>query len=396
MTSLLDFCSTDLQRTLIQHHLDGKSSRKIAELLGRPAGYSSAVRKIIQMVKQAAEDRGFAPEQHRTIVVPPSQVVTGYSDLVRYPEDDPLGRIVGWIKTNRKLAQQVNDARGLIEAMALDLPRMQPAVYKGNVKSARHFTVIPVGDPHIGLRTWAKEVGEDWDVPIARRVYERVFRRLFERAPDTQVAVLVNTGDFFHADNIAGETARSGHKLDLDGRPGYWLEAGFQILRMMIDLALAKYQEVILVNVPGNHDDILGMALGIFANELYANEPRFSCLKGNNPFQYVERGKVALGFAHGHTCRLASLPGKMASDMPEMWGRTKYRHWFTGHVHHNQWLQFKEHPGCTVESVGIIPPKDAYAHGGAYGCGRGLQLVIFDELAGYQTDRFSETVLPSD
>ena len=85
----------------------------------------------------------------------------------------------------------------------------------------------------------------------------------------------------------------------------------------------------------------------------------------------------------------------MADDQAEMWGRTRLRHWFTGHVHHNSWLQWKEHPGCTVETVGIIPPKDAYAHGGAYGNSRGTQLVIFDER-GYTTDRFTEFVLPTD
>jgi len=68
----------------------------------------------------------------------------------------------------------------------------------------------------------------------------------------------------------------------------------------------------------------------------------------------------------------------------------------SGHVHHNQWQQFKEHPGATVESVGIIPPKDAYAHGGGYGAGRGVQGLIFDKVNGYLSQRICEIVRPTD
>ena len=395
MASLLDFCSTEQQKQIIKLYLAGLSSVEIAVKLGHPKNYSGTVRKAICRVKKAAEDRGFDPEHHRNHVVPSNQIVTGYSDLVRYPENDPLGRILGWIKTNRKLAEQINEAHAMIDAMALSVPKVEPAVYRGNIKEPHHFSVIPLGDPHIGLRTWSKEVGTDWDVPTAMRVFEKVFRRLLERTPDTEVGVLFNSGDFFHADNIAGETARSGHKLDLDGRPGFWLDAGFSLIRLLIDMALQKYSRVVFINTPGNHDDILGLALGSFVAQLYINEPRLTCQRGTNPFQYYSQGQVALGFCHGHTCKLPSLPGKMADDQAEMWGRTRLRHWFTGHVHHNSWLQWKEHPGCTVETVGIIPPKDAYAHGGAYGNSRGTQLVIFDER-GYTTDRFTEFVLPTD
>jgi hypothetical protein len=395
MTSLLDFCITARQQDIIELHLQGLSSREIARKLNLSDRHSANIREAIRTVKRRAEDRGYAPEQHRNIVLPPSQVVSGYSDLVRYPADDPLGRIVGWIKSNRKLASQLDDAKALIDAMSVEIPRVKPTRYEGRSHSPHAFTVIPIGDPHIGLCTWSNEVGVEWDIPIALRVYQEVFSRLFSRAPDTDVAVIFNSGDFFHADNIAGETTRSRHKLDLDGKPGYWLDAGFTLTRLLIDIALHKYKEVVYINTPGNHDDILGLALGRFVTHLYEKEPRLQCLPGDNLFQYYERGKVALGFCHGHTCNVKALPGKMADDQAEMWGRTRLRHWFTGHVHHNQWQQWKEHPGATVESVGIIPPKDAYAHGAGYGAGRGTQAIIFDDR-GYTTDRYVEHVRPED
>lgn len=370
----------------------GGSSDKAGELLGMSG---RNVRYALNAVKIKAADRGYDPSTGRDYSGPNQHIISGYSELVRAPDDDPLQRIIYWVKTNRKFSEQLAECQIAAEAMSYDIPKSLPIKYIGNVKTKNHFSVIPVGDPHIGLRTWAKEVGENWDVEIAMRVYRKVFERLLARAPDTEEVILFNSGDFFHADNIRGETERSGHKLDLDGRPGYWLEAGVVIMRMLIDMCLAKYKKVHFVNTPGNHDDILGQAIGVFCKHFYEDNKRFTCQIGTNPFQFVERGKVAIGFCHGHTCRLPSLPGKMADDECEMWGRTTYRHWFTGHVHHNQWVQFKEHPGCTVESVGIIPPKDAYAHGGGYGAKRGQQVCVFDKR-GFMPDRFCETVWPTD
>jgi hypothetical protein len=165
---------------------------------------------------------------------------------------------------------------------------------------------------------------------------------------------------------------------------------------MFIDACLFKYKTVEFVNVTGNHDDILGMFLGCAVGQIYKDNDRLTIQKGENPFQYIHREKVLLGFAHGHTCKLSSLPGKMADDQAPLWGKSTFRRWITGHVHHNSWLQFKEHPGCSVETVGIIPPKDAYAHGGGYGAGRGIQGVIFNKKQAYSPLRIEESVRGTD
>ena len=340
---------------------------------------------------------GYDPENDRRHVNSEEQVVSGYSTLVRLQpkEYEGTGRIMEWVKTNRTIADQLSAARAVIEAMANDLPKMRPIPERSCIYDSDKFSVIPIGDPHVGLLTWSKEVGVDWDLTIAKRVFTKVLQRILTRCPDTEEAILVNTGDFFHSDNIHNTTSRSGHNLDVDGRHGKWLDTGVVILRMMIDLCLMKYKKVTLVNVSGNHDDILGSALGVFAAHMYEDDKRVTVMRGENAFQYIHRGDVLLGFAHGHTAKLKSLPGKMADDQHELWGKTKHRHWFTGHVHHNQWQQYKEHPGCTVESVGIIPPKDAYAYGGAYGGKRTTQVVVFDKRYG-EYERYHEIVRDTD
>lgn len=392
--NLRKYCETFRQREAFEIVMQCNGDiQRAAKMMGVKV---RGVQQLMERIIRNALERGYDSATGRDFQLPSGFVASGYSELIKADEDDPLNRIVYWVKSNRKLVDQLEECRSVIEAMADDLPKLKPSQYLGNVKTKNHFTVIPIGDPHIGLRTWSREVGIDWDVKIAQRVYANVFNRLLKRTPDTNEVVVFNSGDFFHADNIRGETERSGHKLDLDGRPSYWLEAGVGIMKMLLSMCLEKYSKVHFVSTPGNHDDMLGQALGISIKHIYEAEPRLTTQIEPNPFQYVERGNILLGFCHGHSCRLAALPGKMADDQNEAWGRTSYRHWFTGHVHHNQWIQFKEHPGCTVESVGILPPRDAYAYGAAYGGSRGTQLCVFDQHKGYMPDRFTETVLPSD
>lgn len=369
----------------------GKSTKDIAE------AYNMSFSVVLRRIK-ALKETGYDPANDRDYKNPENQLVSGYSTLVRHKhkDDSSTGRVMEWVKTNVHISRQVETAGAIVESMIADVKPLPVIPFENKVSTSDQFTVIPIGDPHIGLMTWSKEVGEDWDLKIADRVYRNVFKRLLSNLPDTEECILVNTGDFFHADNIQGETSRSKHKLDLDGRHGKWLDAGFVIIRMFIDACLRKFKKVEFINVPGNHDDILGRAIGSYVWQLYRDNPRIQVQKGDSPFQYVKRGKVLLGFAHGHTCKLSSLPGKMADDQFKLWGKTTYRHWITGHVHHNSWTQFKEHPGCKVETVGIIPPKDAYAHGGAYGAARGIQGIIFDKKIGYSPKRIEETVRETD
>jgi len=359
--------------------------------------YSMSHSVLLRRIKKL-KATGYDPANDRDYNNPENHPVAGYSTLVRHKSasDSSTGKVLEWVKTRVDVRNQMDAATAMIDTMIADIKPLPVIPFKNYVATSDQFTVIPIGDPHIGLMTWSKEVGEDWDIKIADRVYRKVFKRLLTNLPDTEECVLVNTGDFFHADNIQGETSRSRHKLDLDGRHGKWLDAGFVIMRMFIDACLRKFKKVEFINVPGNHDDILGRAIGSYVWQLYRDNERINVQKGDSPFQYVRRGNVLLGFAHGHTCKLSSLPGKMADDQYKLWGRTTYRHWICGHVHHNSWVQFKEHPGCKVETVGIIPPKDAYAHGGAYGADRGIQGIIFDKKIGYSPRRIEETVRGTD
>lgn len=370
--------------------LNGLTTSEIA------AKYNMSER-VVQIRKAKLKRTGFDPENHRHHHNPENQLVKGYTTLTRYPDDDPLGRVLEWVKTNVSLSDQVDAVQRIIDSLAEQVKPVHSVKYGGVSRpSKEHVTVIPIGDPHVGLMTWAKEVGADWDIKIALRVYHKVFTRLLEECRDTEECILINTGDFFHADNIQGETSRSKHKLDLDGRHGKWLDAGGALLCMFIDFCLKKFKKVTFINVPGNHDDILGRFLGTLAELTYRNEKRLTVLKGDSPRQYQQRGVVAIGAAHSHLCKLKQLPQAMAMDVPQIWGATKLRLFLTGHVHHESETIFKDNNGVMVCTAGIVPPADAYAHGAGYGSYRTIQAVTIDTVRGEISNRPMATVRPDD
>ena len=115
--------------------------------------------KLVERIKENAAKSGYDIDNNRLIDNGPTQVVSGYSSLVRMPENDPAGRILEWVKTNRRIADQLEDAKVAIQAFASEIEPVK-IISKPKFKAnPNNFTVIPLGDPHIGLMTWAKEVG---------------------------------------------------------------------------------------------------------------------------------------------------------------------------------------------------------------------------------------------
>jgi hypothetical protein len=53
----------------------------------------------------------------------------------------------------------------------------------------------------------------------------------------------------------------------------------------------------------------------------------------------------------------------MATRRPDDWAGSRFRHWYTGHVHH---LSQKEFSGATVETLRTLAAKDAYAWENGY------------------------------
>lgn len=315
-----------------------------------------------------AARRGWAPEHQMVHPVAPGYAVKGTSTL--YGDDGSVR--AQWVKTTADQQAQQEAIETALAALVADLPRVAPRKASG-VWSTDLLTAYPIGDPHIGMYSWAAETGEDWDLELARKVHCSAMDALVQAAPATEQAIIVNLGDALHYDSMEAKTPRSGHMLDADGRYAKVIDVAVMTIRQCIESALAKHKFVHVVNVRGNHDETGAMWLARLLAIAYEREPRVTVDVTPSVFNYYRWGKVLIGMHHGHSCKPDKLPGVMAADRASDWGECSWRYWWQGHIHHES---KKEYPGVSVESFNTLAAKDAYANDGGWRSGRTMQAIV--------------------
>lgn len=336
------------------------SQRKAAEALGINK------RTIERRVARLAA-RGHAPSYDMTHPVPDGFRVKGVSTL--YGADHTVRQ--QWVKSQIDPERQREMFVAACEAMVADLPKVPPRK-AGEAYIGKLLTAYPIGDPHVGMRAWAEECGDDWDLSIAERIHCAAMAALVESSPATDRALLVNLGDLFHYDSMSPVTPTSGHLLDADGRYAKMIAVGVKIIRQCIETALTKHRSVHVINAPGNHDPTGALWLSVALSHVYENEPRVTVDRNPSVFAYYRFGKNLIGVHHGHTCKPDKLPGVMAADRAKDWGETLHRYWWMGHIHH---ASLKEYPGVSVESFNTLAVKDAYATSGGWRSRESMQAI---------------------
>ena len=348
--------------------MTGRTVVEAAKLLGMHE-------RTLRAHKARMARQGWSPEHDMTKTVPDGFHLKGTSTL--YDKDGKAK--LQWVKTSIDHERQRELFIAAAKAMAAELPQVsrvaEPLATMGNL-----MAVYPIGDAHIGMRAWGEETqGADWDMTEAVRVQCGAMAALVDLAPPAEQAVIINLGDWFHADNMEGTTSRSGHSMDLDGRYAKMIDVGIRVMRQCITSALEKHKTVRVINVVGNHDDTGALWMSVALRHAYENEPRVQIDKSPAAFHYIEFGKVLIGTHHGHTCKAERLPGVMAADQAKAWGRTEHRYWYLGHVHHQS---VKEYAGVSVESFNTLTAKDAYAAFGGYRSRQNMKCIVMHQEFG--------------
>ena len=363
--------ATDRQREYYTAWLELKSNRQVAKLFNVS---ETSVRKSINDLKFKAAKQGYSPEHNMTKIVPDGFKVKGVSSL--YDQDGQLK--AQWVKSTADQERQKQLLIESIEAMAEDLPKVEHREYAAEC-SDQLLACYPIGDLHVGMLSWSEETDESWDLKIAEEVQCKAMDYLVQTSPACENAVIINLGDWYHADNQEGVTTRSGHSLDMDGRYAKMARVGIKVMRQCIESALNRHKNVRVINVIGNHEDVSSIMLSICLANVYEKEPRVTIDTSPGAFNYVRHGKVLIGCHHGHSCKPDKLPGVMATDKAKDWGETVYRYWYIGHVHHQS---LKDYAGVTVESFRTLAAKDAYAHSGGYRATRDMKAIIMHKEYG--------------
>jgi hypothetical protein len=233
-------------------------------------------------------------------------------------------------------------------------------------------TVYICADWHVGLLSWKKETKHNYDLKIGKATIETAMTRLVAGTPSSKQAVVLGLGDLLHADNYQGMTAQSKNILDVDGRWPRVLATATQLILFTIDLALQKHESVLVRILPGNHDEQSAIAVTLAVSMYHQNNPRVTVDDDAGRFWWWSWGKVFLGATHGDKAKMRDLPLIMAARNPDAWGKTRFRHIYSGHIHQQSAIEMN---GVTVESFQTPVAPDAWHVNQGYGAGRSVQAI---------------------
>lgn len=337
------------------------------------------VQNAIASLKRIAARAGYSPAHDLTHPAPDGFHLKGASTLYKKHADGSKREVLQWVKTNKDREYRHEIFVEACQRLAEPFRAKSVLAPVPTKFDASCLTVYPMGDPHAGLMAWAKECGEDFDLPIWERQLVGAVDKLVELAPPTKHALVVELGDFFHTDNSQNRTMRSGAPLDVDTRWPKILGVGIRAMRRVVDRAKTKHEFVDVIIEIGNHDDHSAIMLAVVLAQYYENDPRVRVDISPALFHYYRFGKCLIGVTHGDKAKPENLPGIMAVDRAKDWGETLHRYWYCGHIHHDR---LKEFAGCTVESFRTLAARDAWHAGQGYRSGRDMKCLVLHEEHG--------------
>lgn len=247
-----------------------------------------------------------------------------------------------------------------VEAIKAELKKgLKPAtVYKSKKKSG-YVAEFMLADVHVGKLAWKLEtLSDNYDTNISTAIVEEAVETLIQRLPtdiEYDEIVLPLGNDLLHTDNTA-QTTTAGTQMDVDGR----FHKTFLVVRKLMTRIIVRLREIApvkVIMVPGNHDELSVWHLGDSLECLFANDPEVTVVNDPAKRKYYEHGKVMLMFTHGNTGKLADYPITMATEQPEMFGRTKFREVHTGDKHQEA---LQEIHGVKVRIFGALSATDAW------------------------------------
>ena len=288
-----------------------------------------------------------------------------------------------WVKTKNedgtsfsamiRPGREIEDIAERVKTALGELPAI-PAIEAPEAADADLVTLYPIADAHIGMQAWGRETGEDYDTAIATARLQEWIGRCVAASPPSETAIILDVGDLLHANDQTSQTPKSKHVLDVDTRFFRTVEATIEAMATAVELALAKHQKVIVRLIPGNHDPEAYLIILFALAERYRLNSRVEVQKEPGEFFAYEFGKVMIAAHHGDKAKAERMVLFLADEFPDMWGRTRHRFLWTGHLHHHK---SQDIGGVKHEQLRAVTTRDAYAASHAYCARAQLQAITY-------------------
>ena len=383
---LLDHCQTPRQIEVVTSLIGTGSYVQTGKDLGTSRQNISEMLIKINKLAQRRGDLGNLKEQG---LVPDGFYAETSVQRRWDPELEQMVIVSDWTKS--RLEKQLKGTevfKDFIEGLCQEIkPSKKTKARKP--QNSQLASAIIFGDAHLGMLAHAvATLAEDYDLEKGTADIRAAIDYCVEAAPDSEEGWFINVGDLLHVDSSKNETT-GGTKQDVSATHSQMMRAAGTLIRYCINKMLTKFNKVTVINARGNHDNDSAIALNMMIEIAYENEPRVNVLANDSKFQFIEFGKCLIGVNHGDKINHSRLAGVMTKLMAPAWGRTTFRRWITGHIHHKQMVETDA--GVTIESFHTMAPTEIWHADSGYGAERRVTMITYHKEHG-EVNRMSPSV----
>lgn len=354
---------------------EGMSLRAIARHLGKNFSavhglHARAVKNgaaLSEGAKKAVDDARLAPTEARG----------GW--IHNYDSDGKKIGTTRWESARHELDTLADQ----IQAALADIPRA-PDIPQPEYSEPDLLTLYPIADLHSGLMSWGDETSESYDTKVASHRLFSWLARCVDASPPAATGVVLLNGDTLHADDQTNQTPRGKHGLDTDTRHFHTLDVTISAVAGAVEYAARKHNRVIVAVLPGNHDPHAYMAVLFALAHRYEGHEQIEVRKRPGEWWVHQFGKVMLSAHHGDKSKADRMAHFLADDFAPIWGRTRYRYLWTGHLHHHK---SQDVGGLQWEQLRAVAARDAYSVSHAYSARAQMQAVTYHREKG-EVQRF--------
>jgi len=290
-----------------------------------------------------------------------------------YKEDGSVA--LQWViqEPEKRSMKQKLDA--MLEGMKDDLTEFKKPAKAPKKNNADYLAMYMIGDHHYGMLadSETKVDDDDWDVKIATKILVESTDRLANRVGNAEVGVLLNVGDFFHADSSANTTTK-GTPVDVDTRIGKTFKLAGRLFQVLIDKMLETHKEVVVINVRGNHDSDMACHLSSCLELLYSKEKRVNVLQNYSKFIHYQWYNNLFVFHHGDRMKHEQILQVVIKNLDDQWSQSKNRYCHLGHIHHHT---AREVGSMHFEHWGSLTATDQWHSDSGYGSERSMTAVVY-------------------
>lgn len=240
---------------------------------------------------------------------------------------------------------------------------------------------IDLADPHVGLLSWRKESGSDYDLKIAKQRFFMCINDIVKRCEGMKLKkiALVGLGDVLHVDNNEQKTT-NGTFQQTDGRLEKITECAEDMLIDGITI-LGRLAPVEFVHLCGNHDRLTGYMLARSVKNAFKHDGNVTFDISPNPIKSKVFGISLVVFHHG------DLPRKNTSDLPINFARehiseTKFTEVHCGHYHTEE---TKVIGGVRVRYLPTIAASSYWEHQQGYNSNKAVACYLWNEKTGLRS-----------